>query len=147
MSTSLRMRALQQLQDNPQGMRSFDLLGSLGETDKANRKRLAALLQALKARKFITMTPSHANPQGGAIYAITAAGAAQLAKLLQEHGEPLPVDDDIVLTTGAMRGEQPIVLQTVAQTGQITGMVCASPFSMWHMTGDEPRAPLRGLDQ
>lgn len=128
MSTSLRIRALQRLQANPQGMRSYDLLSSISETDPASRKRLAALLQALKARKFITMTHGLPNFQGGAIYAITAAGSARLAKLLGGD-EPPDSDDEVVLTTGAMLGEQPTILRTMAVAGQVSGVRPASPFN------------------
>lgn len=129
MSTSLRIRALQRLQANPQGMRSYDLLASLGETDTVHRKRLAALLHALKRRKFITMAHGQPNVQGGAVYTITLAGIERLAKLLGADEPDSDDDEEEVLPTGAMLGETRTVVRSIARTGQVVGVLQASVFT------------------
>ena len=88
----------------------------LGDVSRACGKATVTMLRSMRIEGRVRYSPLATGPNNGGRYWITADGQAWLARF--DAGEPVGVDE-AVLRTGAMVGESPLVVHSVAQAGQV----------------------------
>ena len=137
MNRDLRTLTLQHLEANPQGLLLEDLLAAVDCSGQAARTQLQTLLTGLKqGRRVVTTQPATENGSL-TVYRITAAGVVLLEHRQRRANLPPveprtsnPLLDEPVLRTGAMRYEQPTIVRTSAQAGQLCTKAPNSVFAL-----------------
>ena len=105
------------LQERPAGAVLDEITAEgLGDVSLACRKATVTMLRSMRIEGRLRYAPLGTGPNNGGRYWITADGQAWLARF--DAGEPVGVDE-AVLRTGAMVGESPLVVHSVAQAGQV----------------------------
>jgi hypothetical protein len=123
-ASSRSVRLLRVLARSPEqdGLTLIECLGALGEGGRHAKAATVTMLKTLRdaGRVDYAAPPAGARRLGG-VYRISAKGRAWLAATgwdCPAVDAPAAPQIQVVLETGAMRGERPTIIRTSAQSGQ-----------------------------